>query len=172
MAHHERDALPAGDEPVDRREQPLSRPRVQIVGGLVEQEHPRLPEEPTCQRGERAFPAGQREHRPAQVRGQAQLGEQRARPLGDRPVVGEAGEVVVVALPRLDPRQRRQLPTHAELVGEGALRGRVGEQLLEVGDGGRQGGLASDADRPARRTQLAGDEAQQGALARAVAADE
>jgi hypothetical protein len=83
----------------------------------------------------------------------------------DIPVIADRGEDVLIGLAGLDGVQRVAGGGDAEQLGYGAA-GAEGDGLRQVPD------LADDADQTRGRAQLAGDQPEQGRLARTVDADQ
>jgi hypothetical protein len=140
--------------------------QVQVVGRLVQQQHVGAAQEPGGQAEQDRLAARHLAHAPVQVEmGQPEPVQGGPGALLDVPVVPDGGEAVGGRLAPLDRLQRPAGPGDAEhLVDRQAgVQGQVLGQVAEA---------ARDPHRPARGGELAGQQPQQGRLARPVGPDQ
>ncbi len=161
--HHQR-ARPGPR--VHRLVQPAARVQVEVVGGLVEQQHVGAAQQQGGQPEQDGLAARDLAERAVQADvAEAQLAEDRERALLDVPVVADGREVFLGHVARLDGVQRGAHGGDAERLVD--TQGGVERDVLrQVPD------LAGDADGAVGRGELPGEQLQQGRLPRAVDADE
>ena len=181
---HDDDACP---QPSDELLEPRQSVQVEVVGGLVEQEHVVAAEQQRCQSGTCRLAAGQGRHRTVEVDREPEIGGHgrsagvEVRSAEVEPVV-EGCAVRVVGGHPVDRLARAERVTGFVQVGLRRGDSRTSTQELEhrlaraplrllrqVADGGRHRG---PYDLAALRSRQAGHDPQQRGLARAVRADQ
>ena len=151
---------------LDRRVQPPARVPVQVVGRLVEDQDGRPPQEQPGQRGHDRLAAGQPANRVVQADViQAKPGQPAAGLLAGVPVVADRVERRLAGVTRLDRVDRVEHAGDAEQRRDAGA-GVEGEGLRQVAD------VPGHRHRSGRRPQAAGDQREQGGLARAVHPDQ